>query len=254
MRLTPVISAATIGLALAGPATAAPLSWTDWQTAGTNSATGQITSGSTTITVTYSGPYRFVQTGSETNDMGPPGIFTSPLVPNAPPPREIIALDEGGTKTITFSQPVVNPLLAMVSWNANSVDFGTPIQILSSGCGAFGCGSPTLNSAGTGFSTPGTFNEFHGTSRLPGTFSSITFTDQNEGWHGFTVGITALAQNDPDPQPVPEPGTLALIGLGLAGLAGRARPKSQAAGHLPDVTQAAAPSPLPARRSLRRGR
>jgi|GEM_PF-2776028 hypothetical protein len=56
MRLTPVLSAATIGLALAGPATAAPISWTDWQTAGTNSATGQITSGSTTITVTYSGP------------------------------------------------------------------------------------------------------------------------------------------------------------------------------------------------------
>jgi hypothetical protein len=164
-------------------------------------------------------------TGATPNYWTPSAPYVSTAVSNPPPAGELIALGIGGTKTISFSQPVVDPVLALISWNGNVVDFGTPIQILRSGRGYWGTGSFLLNGSGTGFTGIG---EVHGTIRLPGTFTTITFTDTTEGWHGFTVGVTALAavDPDPDPTPVPEPGTLALLGLALLGLAGVRRAAS----------------------------
>ncbi len=197
------------------PAFAAPAYWTDWTSISNvaSAVIGDLTVGSTTVGVTYSGSYSFAQTSGGTNFWASnPVIYTSPSVDNGPTTADIIALDGGGTKTITFSQSVHNPLIGLVSWNNNTVDFGVPINFLSFGCGYWGCGTPVVNPAGTGFFGNG---EVHGVIELVGDYTSITFTDTSENWHGITVGV--LGVSTPGTQ-VPEPVSLALLGGALGAL------------------------------------
>ena len=178
--------------------------WTNWTTAGVGTVSGTIG----TVGVTFTGDYSFAQiNGNGFNYWNNPSTpYISATVPNAPPNSDIIALNNGGSKTITFSQAVENPVIGLVSWNGNTVDFGVPIKILSYGTGYWGYGIPELNGTGTGFYGNG---EVHGVIELPGSFTSITFTDTSENWHGLTVGAA----------PVPIPGALLLFGPGLVGLA-----------------------------------
>lgn len=129
----------------------------------------------------------------------------------------MVALTLGGTKTISFDTPVTDPYIALQSWNGNVVDFGTLIEVVAYGTGYWGFGLPILNPAGTGFYGSG---EVHGIIRLPGTFTSITFTDLTEGWHGFTVGIGGVAG-----PAIPEPATWTMLiaGFGMIGCAMRSR-------------------------------
>jgi len=213
-RISRTLLASAMLLALAAPAHAVPINWTDWtsQVAGAApQVLGTLTVGASTVNVTYSGPYTFAQTSGGTNYWNPTAPYLSTTVDNAPPAADIIALADGGTKTITFSQPVVDPLIALVSWNGNTVDFGVPIEILSFGAGFWGNGTPVLNVNGTGFFGNG---EVHGVIRLPGTHTSITFTDTSETWHGFTVGVVGLGT----PNGVPEPASLALLAIGLGAM------------------------------------
>jgi hypothetical protein len=200
--------------AVAAATASAQVAWTDWTSAGTNTASGTLSFGGQMVGVTYTGPYTFVQTGAgnETN-YWLPNVYTGAGVPNAPTTTDIVALSTGGTKTITFSTPVVNPLLALVSWNGQAnVTFGGPIQLVATGgsgnCGFWGCGSFVVN--GNALTANG---EAHGTIRLVGTYSSITFVDVTENWHGFTVGAEAVATTNV----IPEPSTYALMATGLVG-------------------------------------
>lgn len=196
---------------------AAPVTWTDWTStpAAASQVLGVLNVNGTPVDVTFTGPYAFAQlgAGSDTNYWTIPTTYESSVVDNAPPPTDLIALNTGGTKTITFSQAVQDPLIAFTSWNGNTVDFGTPIELLSSGPGFWGNGTVQVNPAGTGFFGNG---EVHGVIRLPGSFTQITFTDTSENWHGFTLGVVGLA-DDGGGGTVPEPGVLALVGLGLLG-------------------------------------
>ena len=207
-------------LVFASVAVAAPVYWTDWTstTVGAPGVLGTLNTGGSTVDVSFSGSYLFAQTSGGTNYWNPSAPYISSTVDNAPPGTDIIALNAGGTATITFSQAVQDPLLALVSWNGNTVDFGVPIEILDFGTGYWGNGTPILNAAGTGFFGSG---EVHGVIELPGSYTSISFTHTSENWHGFTVGVFGLG----GPVGVPEPATMLLLGAGLIGLAAFGRKK-----------------------------
>jgi len=218
-------AAAAMVLSASG-ALAGTVEWAGWtSTSGGNTVNGVLDFGGTLVDVTYSGvAFEFVQAnGNGTNYWSPTAPYISGSVDNAPPTPDIIALTQAGTSTITFSQAVVNPLIALVSWNGASVTFGGgadqqtyDAQYLSSGCGFWGCGG-FANATSNHFDGAG---ELHGVVQLLGTYTSISFTDTTfEGWHGLTVGVAGGVA------PVPLPAGAWLLGAALAALSSRRRRK-----------------------------
>lgn len=195
------------------PAQAA-ISWADLTDVDGSTVHGSLVIDSQTVdvTITNSVNYSFVQTSGGTN-YWTGTAYTIGAVNNAPPTSDIIALGTGGSVAVTFSEAVTNPVLGLVSWNGNTADFGTKISFLSYGPGFWGNGTPVINADSTGFSGSG---ELHGLLELPGTFTSFTFTNTSEGWHGFTVGAEGLVPSTPT---VPVPAAAWLLGCGLLSLA-----------------------------------
>jgi hypothetical protein len=239
-----------------------PFYWTDWAGADQDNGVGfkgqgTITTPTSSVTATYTNArgIGFYQTGAGfdyfangSTASGTQSPYTSSLVENRPPAAEMIALQYAGSQTLAFSQEIANPVFAFVSLNFNGYAFDQDFEILSVGgvdghaCGYWGCGGVSkvvvdlggglfeyqLNASNAGGTEP------HGTIRFSGTFDSVTWrSSSNEYWNGFTVGVqgTAVEVCEVDPTlpgcnpstSVPEPGSLALLGLGLAVLAGRSR-------------------------------
>jgi hypothetical protein len=224
MRLlaVPMLTLAAASL-LATPAGAAQVNWADWTsgTAGANgTATGVFSTAGGLVDIDYSGEIAFIQTGIGTNYFSPGTPYVSALVDNAPTAAEMIALSTATSKTLTFSKPVDNLFFAVVSLNGNGYQFNQDFEIVSTGCGFWGCGGLARVDLGNGqYQANSTGGEPHGVIRFTGAVSSITWTSlSNENWNGFTVGTYGLA-----PPPIPEPGTWALMALGLAGVAAAAR-------------------------------
>ncbi|MFL6446847.1 MAG: PEP-CTERM sorting domain-containing protein [Bryobacteraceae bacterium] len=214
---------------------AAPVTWVDWTsgTAGANStAGGSLTVNGTTVNVSYSGQIAFVQTNGGVNYWNPSVPYMSSLVNNAPPTSDIIANSTASVKTLTFSQPVDNLFFAVVSLNGNGYRFSQDFDIVSTGCGYFGCGGLTKVASGGTYDLNSTGGEPHGVIRFTGAVSTITWTSlTNEYWNGFTLGTYGLAQQepvpgqDPGPTPVPEPSSVALAETALLGMTGAYRLK-----------------------------
>lgn len=221
-KLLAVLATGVLMVAFFESATADTIAWTNWTNSDENVVNGSVNIGGTSVGVTFSGKYAFAQVNSGINYWVPssPYLSTSPDgdVDNAPPDSDIIALYEGGLKTINFSKPVEDPIFAFVSWDGVTFTHGRPFEILSSGQGYWGIGTPEKNESDWSFFGNG---EFHGTIRFNGVYSSISFTDTSEDWHGLTVGVTSESSSDP----VPEPATMILFGTGLAGLAAARRRK-----------------------------
>ena len=223
-RISPAVLAwpiFAVCLVLSQSAAATLINWVDWTSADSISATGTANG----VTVDFTGNINpAAQTSGGTNYWANnSSTYTSvPEVDNAPPDSDIIRLTGGsntGTQTITFSIPVVDPVMAILSMGQFSIpvrydfDTGVSFDILNVGPGHFdGAGNGSLTEL-AGDVLEG--REGHGLIQFNGTYSSISWTiPAAEFWHGFQVGIA-----DADgPDPIPEPATLALMSLGLAGL------------------------------------
>lgn len=220
-------------LVLTAPAHA-QVAWTDWTSGSGSGAAGTMTIGSTPIGITFTGPTAFVETACGIDYWGAtPSIYTSVAVPNGPTACELVALDAGGAKSITFSQAVTDPFISFLSWNGQG---GTPVPF--TGFNGATPVTPTLDllSQGTSYWGAGTasvsgnnlivFGEVGGTIELEGTFTEIDFSDLSENWHGFTVGAATLG----GPVSTPEPATFVLMGTGfmfVGGVAARRRKASK---------------------------
>ncbi len=194
---------------------AATIHWTDWTAAGVAEVGGTIAAPGGSIGVLYNGAYSFAQVFCGTAYWDP-GTYNGAL--NKPPSCDIVALVAGGTKTISFDKPVTDPYMALMSWNGNTVVFSADIEVVSNGSGYWGSGTPVVNANGDGFFGSG---EVHAIIRFPGTFTSISFTDTSENWHGFTIGVEDVAV--PGVPGVPEPSTWAMLVLSLGLLAASTR-------------------------------
>lgn len=229
---------ATVLLAGAGLAQAAPVFWTDWQGGDLDAgagfqAQGVITTMTSSVTVTYTNPdgIGFYQPsgGIDYYANGANAGLTSPyessIVDNRPTGSDIIALQYAGTQTLQFSQAIANPVFAYVSLNGNGYSFDQDFDILSYGdpatghaCGYWGCGTSYKNVVDLGggvfeYQLLGT-GEPHGAIRFKGSFDTVHWTSlSNEYWNGFTVGVQGTAA---EVFGVPEPTGLALTGLALA--------------------------------------
>ncbi len=243
LKFSPILTA--IALAIASHAAcAAPVFWTDWTTSSTIgvnfTGNGTITTGTSTVQVTYNNPQGigFYQPSGGI-DYWTNGLFsttrnpatspyTSTLVDNIPTGTDIIALSSAGNQTLQFSQAVANPVFSYVSLNGNGYAFNQDFDILSFGngspnddCGYWGCGTSSKSIVDLGggnfeYQLLGT-GEPHGTIRFKGAFDTVSWRSlSSENWNGFTVGVQGTAA-EVFPS-VPEPATLALMGLGLAGL------------------------------------
>jgi hypothetical protein len=205
------------------------IAWTDWTTINVGnpggSAQGTISpSASSTVTISYSGD---VEGPSQTSAAGnynywlPASTFTSATVSDAPTNPGIVTLyGDTVTNTVTFSEPVVNPVMALLSLGNGGYQitytFDAPFTILSGGpSNAYGGGSVYAISSNELGGMEG-----NGTIEFAGTYTSISWTvGGEEFWHGFTIGIAGVST-------VPEPSSLVLVciaGSGTFMLAARRR-------------------------------
>lgn len=200
-------------VASAGP------SWIDWTT--TN--TGTLTFGSNVVGVTLTGstPYSLIDgtyyyDNANTGNVSPSGTY------GGYQPSDMLQISNPSFFTLTFSQAIENPYIALVSVGQRNVPvtytFDSDVSVLSSGSNYWGY---------TGYSVAGnafTGSEFNGVLQLQGTFTSMHVAiGQPEYWHGFNVGSASVSA-------VPEPETYAMMlaGLGLMGAIARRRKAKQA--------------------------
>ncbi|HET9697663.1 MAG TPA: PEP-CTERM sorting domain-containing protein [Terriglobales bacterium] len=218
-----------LGLALAFcfmatlPAAADTVNWTQWSgTFTTSSSAGSASGTSGAIGVIYSGELETIMFGYP--GWGQPGTFSGGTISNAPPSAGgIIQLFGGGASTapivntITFSQAVTNPVMAIWSLgqngNISQFNFGAQSFSIQSGGPSGEYGGSSIYSCNAGTTICG--EEGNGTIMFNGTFNSITWTNPvYENWYGFTVGTFEPERN---PQ-VPEPSSIAFLASGLGSL------------------------------------
>lgn len=210
--LRPLALAAVLACSASASLASAPANWIDWSSA----STGTLTVGSNTINVSLSGStphsmeygdtyYNNFQTGYT----APSGTYLGLA------PHDMVRVRQPSTFTLSFSEAIVNPYIALVSVGQPTVAVsytfsGTVASASAAGSNYWGPGTGSL--VGNTF----TGMEYNGVLQLSGSYTALTITTAtDEYWHGFNVGVAA----------VPEPETYAMLlaGLGVLGAIGRRR-------------------------------
>ncbi|WP_280153074.1 PEP-CTERM sorting domain-containing protein [Piscinibacter sp. XHJ-5] len=218
----------TLSLAGALLVAAAPVSaqtvWTDWTSAspGSGGSAAGTLDGSA---VSYSGQVLGGVTytnGGFASSWAPSTSFVGGTVTAGPASvGDIIALNGAapGTNTLSFATPVTNPVFAI--WSLGQPR--TPASFTFDATPTFQVGGPNVSYGGSAITVSGNTVsglEGNGVVQFLGTFSSLSWTNTLEHYYGFTVGVAGTTAV------IPEPGTWALMGLGLAAL-GVARRRRQ---------------------------
>ena len=217
-----VVTLGTLGAAL--PAVAGPIDWASWSGIGTGTTTGAASAafGASGITASYSGELQnFFANYPSYN---PSGTFSGGTIGNAPPSAngiiQVYGGSNSGVNTLTFSQAVLNPVMAIWSLGQGGINaqfaFNTAFTIESGGPSAEYGGASITSAGNTVFGSEG-----NGTIQFTGSVTSISWTNPvAENWYGFTVGTSVQA--------IPEPKTYALMLAGLAAVGFVARRRSAA--------------------------
>lgn len=194
---------------ISSSANAAAIGWTNWSSdsfifgANGSSGTGTMNFGSDTVGVSLTGLINEFIDGD--------GYYKKyPVTYGGLNPSDVIKERETGTVTLTFSKPVVNPYIALVSvgQNGNPVtySFSSPFEVISHGPNDWGYGGYTID----GNNFIGT--EFNGILKFNGKYSALSFgINPAENWHGFNVGASA-------PAPAPEPSSMILGLMSIGGI------------------------------------
>ena len=210
-----ILTATAIGIAVhtlsASPAAA--MLWTDW-TSATIGSPGSAIGTLGGITVAYTGEViSYTTTNGAFRDVQPVISFVSSTVTSSPDTvGDIIGLGGGYTEidTLTFSSPVVDPVMAI--WSLGSPSVTASFNFINA-APTFVVGGSNLKYGGEAITVAGNTvsgREGNGVVQFAGSISSISWTNTPELWYGFTIGSTALA-----PDQIPEPSSLALLGAAI---------------------------------------
>lgn len=190
-----VLAAACALTTLAGVAQAQTTAWADWTAVNGTAMSGRITLPDGAVRVKFSGPALYFSQIGEAGDRdywisGSPDAYAATGRPTG---ADLLGF-VGGTDTqkykITFSRPVTNPVIALLSLGRNGAParyvFTQTPTLLSSGVGYYGgCGTCLTVKKRTVTGTEG-----HGVVQFMGTFSSLSWSMPDyENWHGVQVGV-----------------------------------------------------------------
>ena len=202
---------ALAALALAASSANATTAWTNWTSGTTGSSSGTASGTLGSGTVSYTGENECLNCYA--SNWSPASTWTGGSVTSAPPGNSGIQLWGGNgsvTDTITFSSPVKDPVIAIVSLGQGGInasfDFiGNPTFTLEGGGPSSAWGGSGLTAIGSNVYG----SEGNGLVQFLGTYSSISWTNPTyEYYYAFTVGTAG----------VPEPASWSLVIMGLGGV------------------------------------
>ncbi|RMF94599.1 MAG: PEP-CTERM sorting domain-containing protein [Candidatus Schekmanbacteria bacterium] len=206
-----------VSICICSSSQALTISWVDW-TSQDYYTWGEVDGNVNGVSVTYTGYFQNAQTGGGINfwSYNPTTYTAPPVVDNPPPDSDMIRPSTYSSlviHTVTFSQPVVDPVIAIMALGDNT--HSTWFQ--------FDRGFDLLN-VGSGYTGPGQLwksglrligKNGSGLIQFPGIVSSVSWrTSKDYSFDPiFQVGISDLAN-----PPVPEPSSFILLAVGISSI------------------------------------